>query len=63
MLTCVQIHFKGPSREIDRLLSNKISNVKLKPEISNIKAGLKKIRFFLKKKTVFIASFRLIQNT
>ena len=62
MLTCVQIHFKGPSREIDRLLSNKISKVKLKPEISNIKAGLKKY-VFKKTTTVFIVSFRLIQNT
>ena len=29
---------KGPSREIGSLLSNMISNVKLKLEISNIKA-------------------------
>ena len=48
MLTCVQIHFKGPPREIDRLLSNMISNMKLKLEISNVKAGLKNT-FFLKK--------------
>ena len=51
MLTCVQIHFKGPSREIGRLLSNVISNVKLKLEISNVKAGLKKYIFF--KKSVY----------
>ena len=41
MLTCVQIHFKGPSRKIGRLLSNMISNVKLKLEITNVNAGLK----------------------
>ena len=34
MLTYVQILFKGPSGEIGRLLSNKLSKVKLKPEIS-----------------------------
>ena len=63
MLTCVQIHFKGASKEIGRLLSNMISNVKLKLEISNVNGGLKKyvIVFFFKK--VFIVSFRLIQNT
>ena len=38
MLTCVQIQFKGQSGEIGRLLSNMISNVKLKFEISNVKA-------------------------
>ena len=48
MLTCVQIHFKDPSREIGRLLSNMISNVELKLEISNVNAGLKKY-IFLKK--------------
>ena len=57
MLTCVQIHFKGPAREIGRLLSNMISNVKLKLEISKVKAGLKKYTIFFKK--VFIVSFRL----
>ena len=46
MLTCVQIHFKGPPREIDRILSNLISNLKLKREISNVKAGLKNTGFF-----------------
>ena len=38
ILTCVQIQFKGPSREIDRLLKNMIRNVKLKLEIRNVKA-------------------------
>ena len=49
MLTYVQIHFKGPSRQIGRLLSNIISNVKLKLEINNVKTGLKKYVIFLKK--------------
>ena len=43
----MQIHFKGPSSEIGRLLSNMISNVNLKLEISNVNAGLKK---YIKKK-------------
>ena len=38
MLTCVQTQFKDPSREIDKLLSNMVSNVKLKLEISNVKS-------------------------
>ena len=43
MLTCVQIQFKGASREIGLLreidlLSNMISNVTLKLEISYVKA-------------------------
>ena len=38
ILTCVQIQFKGPSRETDRLLKNMIRNVKLKLEIRNVKA-------------------------
>ena len=38
MPTCMQIHFKSPSREKGRLLSNMISNVKLKLEKSNVKA-------------------------
>ena len=46
MLTWVQIHFKDPSREIGRLLSNMLRNVELKLEISNVKAGLKKYGFF-----------------
>ena len=32
------MQFKGPSREIGRLLSNMINNVNLKLEISNVKA-------------------------
>ena len=51
MLTCVQIHFKGASREIGGLLSN---NVKLKIEISNVKAELKKY-VFLKKCFSFLS--------
>ena len=42
MLTCVQI----PSREIGRLSNKMISNVKLKVEISNVKADLKNTLFF-----------------
>ena len=38
MLTCVQIQIKGPSRDINRLLTNIISNVNLKLEVSNVKA-------------------------
>ena len=30
VLTCVQIQFKGPLREVGRLLSNRLSNMKLK---------------------------------
>ena len=61
MLTCVQIQFKGPLGEIGRLLSNMISNVKLKFEISNVKADWKNTFLFLKK--VFVVSFPLIKNT
>ena len=57
----MQIQFKGPSREIGRLLNNIISNVKLKLEISNVNADGKKHIVFLKK--VFVVSFGLIQNT
>ena len=32
------MQFKGPSREIGRLLSNMINSVNLKLEISNVKA-------------------------
>ena len=46
MLTCAQKQFKGPSREIGRLLSNMISNVKLKLEISNANADRKNTLFF-----------------
>ena len=56
MLTCVQI----PSREIGRLSNKMISNVKLKVEISNVKADLKNTLFFF---LMFVVSFRLIQNT
>ena len=30
VLTCVQIQFKGPLREVGRLLSNRLINMKLK---------------------------------
>ena len=46
MLTCVQIESKGPSREIGILLSNIISNVKLKLEINNVKTYRKNRLFF-----------------
>ena len=46
IVPCVQIKFKGPSREISRLLRNRLSNVGLKLEISNVKAGLKKYFLF-----------------
>ena len=49
MLTYVQIQFKGPSREIGKLLSNMITNVKLKLEISNVKADRKNTFVFFKK--------------
>ena len=52
MLTCLQIQFKGPLREVGTLLSNRLSNMELKLEISNVKAGLKK-RVFFKKIVVF----------
>ena len=42
MLTCVQIRIKGPSRGIGRLLSNRLSNIKITwNKLSNEKAGLK----------------------
>ena len=44
----------------NRLLNNRLNSMKLKLEISNVKAGLKNA-FFQKK--VFIVSFQLIQNT
>ena len=47
MLTCVKIQFQGPSREKERLLSNCLSNMSLKIEISNEKARLKKVLCFL----------------
>ena len=34
VLTCAQIKFKGPSREIGRLLNNCLNNMRLKLEIS-----------------------------
>ena len=37
MVACVQIQLNGPSRELGRLLSNMVSNMKLKPEINNVK--------------------------
>ena len=47
MLTCLQIQFKGPLREVGRLLSNRLSNMELKLEISNVKARLKaRLGFF-----------------
>ena len=49
MLTCVQIQFKGPSRKISRLLSTRLSNVRLEFELSNLKAELKDVVLSLKK--------------
>ena len=48
MLTCVQTQFKVPSREIGRLLSNRLSTMRFKLEISNVKSGLKKCVFVKK---------------
>ena len=42
IVLCAQIQFKGSSREIRRLLSNRLSNVSHKLETSNVKADLKK---------------------
>ena len=42
VVPCAQIQFKGSSREIRRLLSNRLSNVSHKLETSNVKADLKK---------------------
>ena len=47
MQTCVKIQFQGPSREKGRLLSNYLSHMSLKIEISNEKARLKKVLCFL----------------
>ena len=33
MLTCIQLQFKGPSRDLGRLLYDRLSNVRLKHEI------------------------------
>ena len=60
IVACAQLMFKGPSREIGRLLSNKLSNVSHKFETTNVKTGLKKMTFL---KKVFIPSLRLTQNT
>ena len=51
ILICVQIHFKVPSRQIGVLLRNKVSNMRLKLEIS--KKGWKKCCF--SKKHVFLS--------
>ena len=53
MLTCVQMQFKGPSREIGRLLSNMINNVNLKLEISNVKADWINTLFFILKSVFY----------
>ena len=44
MLSCVQIQFKGPSREITILLRNRLTNMRLKLELRNVGTGLKKMR-------------------
>ena len=49
IVPCVEVHFKGPSREISRLLRNRLSNVSIKLEISNVKAGRKKYFVFFRK--------------
>ena len=50
MLTCVKMQLQSPSGEKGRLLSNCLSNMRLKLEISNVKARLKKFRCcFLKR--------------
>ena len=33
MLTCIQLQFKGSSRDLGRLLNDRLSNVRLKLEI------------------------------
>ena len=55
MVPCAQIQFKGPSREIGRLLSNRLSNVSHKLETSTVKAGLKKYFVFFKSLYCFFA--------
>ena len=57
IVLCAQIQFKGSSREIRRLLSNRLSNVSHKLETSNVKADLKKYIF----KKIFV-SLWLMQN-
>ena len=47
---------KSNQREIGRLLSNRLSNVRLKLEINSVKAGLKKC-------VVFFVFLQLIRNT
>ena len=42
---CAQIQFKDPSREIGGLLRNRLSNVSLKLDISNVKAEREKYIF------------------
>ena len=50
ILPCAQIQFKGLSRQIGRLLSNRLNNRSHKLEKSNVKTGLKKYFVFCKKK-------------
>ena len=59
---CVKIQFNGPSREISRLLRNRLNNVSVKLEISNVNIGLKKYFVFFSEK-VFIVSLWLTQST
>ena len=52
MPACVQIQFKSPSRQIGKLLSNCLSNMKL------VKASLKNALFFFKKCLLFFSSVK-----
>ena len=52
MPTCVQIQFKSRSRQIGKLLSNCLSNMRL------VKASLKNALFFLKKCLLFFSSVK-----
>ena len=52
MLTCTNTVYRYFKRK-SRLLSNRLSNVRLNLEISNVKAGLKKCCSFFFKKNVY----------
>ena len=55
MLTFVQIQFKNPSRQMGRLLSNCLSNMRL------VKASLKNALFF-QKKFIFLSGYYGIRD-
>ena len=60
MLTCVQVQFKGSSREIEQQV--KQHEISTSNKKSNVKPRLKKTLFFKKNLVQYIVSFPLMQN-